>query len=239
MNVGGRAVLACDFPYRGDSYDEDRFVDARPVDRGGWLLHEHVHKRWRVQDRMINVGVDAWHQAPVSRAELIGLIELQAGTGALSGLPTTQTESWSVASVVVVVVVGSSYQRSIPPPNVSSVERATRTSLTFRGRRVQPLDPLDANLLLPDERVGFHRPRLRKLHHATFLADGTMRTIEGQILPSPCRAAVSAANVQASDGWNAWQVPRLNGAKLQRLRQQLMETTSATVDVGTSEDDVS
>jgi calcineurin-like phosphoesterase family protein len=75
MNIGGRAALACHFPYRGDSHDEDRFVDARPVDRGAWLLHGHVHERWRVRDRMINVGVDAWHQAPVSEAEVVALIE--------------------------------------------------------------------------------------------------------------------------------------------------------------------
>ncbi len=62
----GIAATACHFPYRGDSHDEDRYLDHRPVDRGGWLLHGHVHDRWRQRGRMINVGVDAWDYRPVS-----------------------------------------------------------------------------------------------------------------------------------------------------------------------------
>ncbi|MDQ6798220.1 MAG: metallophosphoesterase [Actinomycetota bacterium] len=65
------AVAACHFPYRGDSHDEDRYLDHRPVDRGAWLLHGHVHDRWRQRDRMINVGVDVWEFRPVS-ATVIG-----------------------------------------------------------------------------------------------------------------------------------------------------------------------
>jgi len=63
-------VTACHFPYRGDSHDEDRYLDHRPVDRGGWLLHGHVHDRWRQRGRMINVGVDTWDYRPVN-AEVV------------------------------------------------------------------------------------------------------------------------------------------------------------------------
>jgi calcineurin-like phosphoesterase family protein len=73
--VCGRSLLACHFPYRGDSHDRDRYVEERPTDSGEWLLHGHVHERWRQRGRMINVGVDAWHQQPVSEHELNALIE--------------------------------------------------------------------------------------------------------------------------------------------------------------------
>jgi calcineurin-like phosphoesterase family protein len=69
-------VLACHFPYRGDSHDQDRYVEHRPVDEGAWLLHGHVHERWRVLDRMINVGVDVWDYRPVSEATLADLIRV-------------------------------------------------------------------------------------------------------------------------------------------------------------------
>jgi len=70
----GVAATACHFPYRGDSHDEDRYLDHRPVDRGGWLLHGHVHDRWRQRGRMINVGVDVWDYRPVSSSEIGDLV---------------------------------------------------------------------------------------------------------------------------------------------------------------------
>lgn len=79
LEVAGTEVLACHFPYHGDSHDKDRYVEARPVDRGQWLLHGHVHERWRQRDRMINVGVDAWDYRPVSADELGRL--MAAGPG--------------------------------------------------------------------------------------------------------------------------------------------------------------
>ena len=67
-------VRACHFPFVGDSGDEDRYLDRRPIDDGGWLLHGHVHERWRWHRRMINVGVDAWDYAPVAEATLAAII---------------------------------------------------------------------------------------------------------------------------------------------------------------------
>lgn len=75
IDVGGHELVACHFPYRGDSHDHDRFVDSRPADRGHWLLHGHVHERWLQRDRMINVGVDVWDYRPVAEAEIIALID--------------------------------------------------------------------------------------------------------------------------------------------------------------------
>ncbi len=74
VDVGGATVTACHFPYRGDSRDHDRYVGHRPADRGQWLVHGHVHERWRQWGRMLNVGVDAWDYAPVAEAALAELI---------------------------------------------------------------------------------------------------------------------------------------------------------------------
>jgi len=74
LDLDGVAVLACHFPYRGDSHDADRYIDHRPPDRGDWLLHGHVHERWTMHDRMINVGVDVWNFAPVPQSALLELI---------------------------------------------------------------------------------------------------------------------------------------------------------------------
>lgn len=73
--IAGHEVLAGHFPYEGDSHDEDRFTRWRPHDDGRWLLHGHVHTKWKVHDRQINVGVDVWDYAPVTEsvlAEIIG-----------------------------------------------------------------------------------------------------------------------------------------------------------------------
>ena len=74
VDVGDDTVLLCHFPYRGDSHDHDRFTEYRPIDRGEWLLHGHVHDRWAQNGRMINVGVDIAHYAPMSADVIIGVI---------------------------------------------------------------------------------------------------------------------------------------------------------------------
>lgn len=62
------------FPYAGDSGDEDRYIDERPPDRGRWLVHGHVHEKWRQNGRQINVGLDAWGGCLVAEEEVISLI---------------------------------------------------------------------------------------------------------------------------------------------------------------------
>jgi calcineurin-like phosphoesterase family protein len=75
LDIEQHHVVACHFPYRGDSQDHDRYVDQRPIDQGSWLLHGHVHERWRQHGRMINVGVDAWDWRPVSEAQIAEVID--------------------------------------------------------------------------------------------------------------------------------------------------------------------
>jgi calcineurin-like phosphoesterase family protein len=72
MTLGdGTVVNASHFPYSGDSHADDRYPEYRPVDDGKVLLHGHVHEKWRVRDRMINVGVDVNNFFPVSEADII------------------------------------------------------------------------------------------------------------------------------------------------------------------------
>ena len=40
-----------------------------------WLLHGHVHERWRQQGRMVNVGVDVWDLAPVPEEVIAQLMD--------------------------------------------------------------------------------------------------------------------------------------------------------------------
>lgn len=68
LHLAGRTVTLSHFPYAGAGDHEgrsERYGPWRPVDEGGWLVHGHIHERWRVRGRQINVGVDAWAGRPV------------------------------------------------------------------------------------------------------------------------------------------------------------------------------
>lgn len=68
MTIAGQNVKISHFPYRwtGDHEGiDERYAEHKPVDEGGWLLHGHVHERWRIRGRQINVGVDAWAGHPL------------------------------------------------------------------------------------------------------------------------------------------------------------------------------
>lgn len=85
VTIGSTRVLVDHFPYRGDSQAQERYLAYRPPDRGEWLLHGHVHDRWRQSCRQINVGVDAWGGGPVNDATIAQLIS--AGCKELPALP--------------------------------------------------------------------------------------------------------------------------------------------------------
>lgn len=74
MILGDQEVLACHLPYQGDSGETERFASFRPLDEGKWLLHGHVHERWRQQGHMVNVGVDVWDFTPVAEEVIVELI---------------------------------------------------------------------------------------------------------------------------------------------------------------------
>jgi calcineurin-like phosphoesterase family protein len=58
----------CHYPYRKSltEYDERTYLHHHaPASAPSFLLHGHVHDRWRVNARQINVGVDVWNCKPV------------------------------------------------------------------------------------------------------------------------------------------------------------------------------
>lgn len=54
-----------------------RYEERRPSNQGGWLLCGHVHEKWKVRGRMINVGVDQWGYAPVPLGEIEKIMRQQ------------------------------------------------------------------------------------------------------------------------------------------------------------------
>jgi calcineurin-like phosphoesterase family protein len=76
LDIDGATVVVCHFPYRGDSQRRDRYVEHRPIDRGDWLLHGHVHDRWSQNGRMVNIGVDAAGFRPINIETIVRIIRL-------------------------------------------------------------------------------------------------------------------------------------------------------------------
>lgn len=66
-------LLMWHLPYAAGD-DDDRHLEMRPGDLGDWLLHGHVHTRWRRYQKQINVGVDMWGLAPVSIEQIAELM---------------------------------------------------------------------------------------------------------------------------------------------------------------------
>jgi calcineurin-like phosphoesterase family protein len=63
-------VVLSHFPYIGDSQENDRHVDKRPVDYGYPLIHGHIHEKRRISGKMFNVGVDVNDFYPVHHSIL-------------------------------------------------------------------------------------------------------------------------------------------------------------------------
>jgi calcineurin-like phosphoesterase family protein len=82
LRLGTHEVLLHHFPYpgAGDAMTsetkgyKDKFAANRPTDHGQWLIHGHVHDRWRQRGRMINVGIDAWGGRLVTDEDIVHLI---------------------------------------------------------------------------------------------------------------------------------------------------------------------
>lgn len=72
VQIGGLRCLVSHYPYH-DPRDE-RYVERRPKDNGLWLIHGHVHSEWKVKDRQINVGCDAWDFKPIDTETIKSVI---------------------------------------------------------------------------------------------------------------------------------------------------------------------
>lgn len=71
---GVATVNMCHHPYVLNLEGDDKYMNWRPTNDGRWLLCGHVHQNWKVQDKMINVGVDVWDFKPVSVEEISKII---------------------------------------------------------------------------------------------------------------------------------------------------------------------
>lgn len=67
--LGSRPVMLSHLPYADPTDPDQRYASKRPVNQGMPLLCGHVHEKWRVKDRMINVGVDVndWYPVPAEQ----------------------------------------------------------------------------------------------------------------------------------------------------------------------------
>lgn len=74
LKIGDKAVLLCHLPYLNEEDQDQRFKQWRPIDKGGWLLHGHIHQLYLWRRRMINVGVDVWNYYPVSESQILDLM---------------------------------------------------------------------------------------------------------------------------------------------------------------------
>ena len=91
-----RKVLACHFPYVGDTVDILRYSEQRPIDKGEWLVHGHVHDRWLQAGRQINVSLDAWGGRITNSDEVVAMIGSGPGIclGLIGRLDATATETY-------------------------------------------------------------------------------------------------------------------------------------------------
>lgn len=79
MEIEGQNVLLHHMPYAFDAAEEEgrptpKHRAYRPTKEDRWLLHGHIHEKWKVNGRMINVGVDVWDFKPVSIEEIAKII---------------------------------------------------------------------------------------------------------------------------------------------------------------------
>jgi calcineurin-like phosphoesterase family protein len=75
MEIAGKNVLLHHFPYRAETEPKQKYYGQRPVDDGGWLIHGHVHNRWKVSGRQINVSVENWNFEPVALDTIADIIK--------------------------------------------------------------------------------------------------------------------------------------------------------------------
>lgn len=73
--IAGAMVLLHPFPYRAETEPKQKYYGQRPVDCGGWLIHGHVHNRWKVSGRQINVSVENWNFEPVGLETIAAIIK--------------------------------------------------------------------------------------------------------------------------------------------------------------------
>ncbi len=75
IEIGGESVLLNHLPYRNEVDPSQKYFAERPVDDGGWLIHGHVHQRWQVTGKQINVSVEVWNFEPANLKSIADIIQ--------------------------------------------------------------------------------------------------------------------------------------------------------------------
>jgi calcineurin-like phosphoesterase family protein len=88
LEIAGASVLLNHLPYRNEADPDQRYFEERPVDDGGWLIHGHVHNRWKVSVRQINVSVEVWNFEPVGLEVIAAIIQAGVQPRATGTKPT-------------------------------------------------------------------------------------------------------------------------------------------------------
>lgn len=104
------------------------------------------------------------------------------------------------------------------------------------GIRVTLSDLLGSELLAPDERLTWARPRLGENYSCTVTTDGRLRLPDGRLLSSPSGAAMAVADVASYDGWYAWRSSARGGVTLADLRKRYLAAEDEGQTVNLSED---
>ena len=77
IELAGQPVLLNHLPYLDEEPKleyKGKFSNYRPKETGDWLIHGHVHEKWKTKEHMLNVGVDVWDFYPVPMAEVEKII---------------------------------------------------------------------------------------------------------------------------------------------------------------------
>jgi calcineurin-like phosphoesterase family protein len=85
LKIAEQEVLISHYPYKYSKWYNffsktilrrkmPRYMDRRPENNGGWLIHGHTHEPSKLQGKMIHVGVDAWDFTPVSVSTIESII---------------------------------------------------------------------------------------------------------------------------------------------------------------------
>lgn len=91
IQIAGESVLLNHLPYRGEDDVSQKYFEYRPEDKGGWLIHGHIHHRWKVSHKQINVSVEIWDYEPVSLKTIAEIIS--QGPVNPTGLRCDESES--------------------------------------------------------------------------------------------------------------------------------------------------
>jgi calcineurin-like phosphoesterase family protein len=75
LTIAGRNVIVCHYPYWNEDEPNIKYRERRPIDKGDWLIHGHVHEKWKIKGKMINVSVEQWDYYPVHLETIIDIIE--------------------------------------------------------------------------------------------------------------------------------------------------------------------